>query len=37
MAGRVGGGGVVGQSHGNSERQQTVIHCGTDTDGHQNL
>ena len=35
MAGREGGGGVVGQSHSNSERQQTATYGGTDRDGPQ--
>ena len=33
MAGREGGGSVVGQSHSNSERQQTATYGGTDTNG----
>ena len=33
MAGREGGGGVVGQSHSNSEEEQTATDGRTDTDG----
>ena len=33
MAGREGGGGVVGQSHSNSEEKQTTTDGRTDTDG----
>ena len=33
MAGREGGGGVVGQSHRNSEEKQRLIPGTTDTDG----
>ena len=35
MAGREGGEGVMGQSHSNSERQQTATYGGTDRDGPQ--
>ena len=33
MAGREGGGGVVGQSHSNSEEEQTATDGTTDTNG----
>ena len=33
MAGREGGGGVVGESHSNSEEEQTTFYGRTDTSG----
>ena len=33
MAGREGGGGVVGESHGYSEEEQTTSYGRTDTNG----
>ena len=33
MAGREGGGGVVGESHGNSEEEQTTSYGRPDTNG----
>ena len=33
MAGREGGGGVVGKSHSNSKEKQKLLHGRTDTDG----